>query len=226
MSSDSANSLSVLVIAPHHDDEVIGCGGTMAHLAKRGIGVDVVYMTAGYSGCPDIQNHDKATSLREKEAHQAAKILGVRNLFFLRYPDRGLVYSIEVVQNLIRLIRKNKYKAVYFPHALEQDFEHKTTHHIASEATWLANSQYFPELGEPAHIERVINYEVWTPMLEINFTEDISSFLEKKSRALEAFSSQFSKEKTKGLIGLNLYRAALSSTSASAVEAFKYHVRK
>ena len=105
-----------LVVAPHHDDEVIGCGGTIALLTTNGNPVDVVYMTAGYSGIRNVAGKSEATSMREQEAKQAGSILGIGQQVFLRYPDRELEYSFQSVKQLIKLIRKNKDRIVGMIH--------------------------------------------------------------------------------------------------------------
>lgn len=216
---------SVLVIAPHHDDEVIGCGGTMALFAIKGVRVDVLYMTAGYSGIPSVKDKQLASKKREVEALKSAKVLKLNKLIFWRYPDRELIYSFKVVRRLVRLIRTHCYSGLYFPHEGEKDLEHQVVHQIASEASWLANGPYFPELGAPTRLERIINYEVWTPMTDFNFVENISEVLPLKIKALECFASQFTQSQARRLIGLNEYRASLSSPDKTAVEAFKFHVK-
>jgi N-acetylglucosamine malate deacetylase 1 len=217
---------AVLVVAPHHDDEVIGCGGTIALLARKGVKVDVLYMTAGYSGIPEIKDKHVATVRREIEARKSATILGIAHLIFWRYPDRELEYSFQVVRRLIRLIRKGRYVRLYFPHADEKDSEHQVVHRIVSEAGWLVNTSYIPELGATCHLERIINYEVWTPMVNVNYVEDISEVLPLKIEALQCYESQFSRDRARRLVGLNEYRAALSHEDKIAVEAFKFHVKQ
>ncbi len=217
---------AVLVITPHHDDEVIGCGGTIALLAKKGAKVDILYMTSGYSGIPMVKDKKIATAQREAEARKSTTLLGVASLIFWRYPDRELEYSFKIVRRLVCLLRKRGYARLYFPHADEKDLDHQIVHRIVSEAVWLANTSYFPELGQATRLEQIINYEVWTPMIDVNFVEDISNVLYLKIEALRCYDSQFSFDQARRLVGLNEYRAALSSKEKTAVEAFKFHVKK
>lgn len=209
-----------LVVAPHHDDEVIGCGGTIALLTTNGNPVDVVYMTAGYSGIRNVAGKSEATSMREQEAKQAGSILGIGQQVFLRYPDRELEYSFQSVKQLIKLIRKNSYQNIYCPHASERDREHRITYEITREAFWLANSEYLPELGKRASINRVFTYEVWTPLQQVFFKQDISNLWQLKLKALFAYRSQFTRRQAEGILGLNRYRAAMSSEAILAIEAF------
>lgn len=217
------DKLRLLVVAPHHDDEVIGCGGTIAYLTQAGHSVDVVYLTAGYSGIPHVRDRARAIALREAEAQKAGRILGVSRQFFLHHPDRDLSYSLQRVQELVRIFRQGSYTAVYFPHNNEHDYEHRVAHHIASEAAWIANSQYFPELGTSSSLKRLMMYEVWTPLQEINFKQDISDFLGLKIKSLSAYESQFSPAEAEQIVGLNLYRGAMSSPKIGAAEAFRFY---
>ena len=216
---------AVLVVAPHHDDEVIGCGGTIAGWAQAGCQIDVVDLTAGYSGLPDVSDVDEATAMREAEAIQAARILGVQQTFFWRYPDRDLQYSPAIVQRLTRLLRQGNYRGLLFPHGAEGDYEHQVAHQIAGEAAWQATGPYFPALGAPVKLERLLLYEVWTPIQHVNWKQDISVVLEQKVAALTAYRSQFTPQQAEQIVGLNRYRGAMSGHPVVAMEAFQYHVR-
>ena len=215
--------LAALVVAPHHDDEVIGCGGTMACLADQGHAVDVVYVTAGYCAHLGVADREEAIAFGEREAQAAGRILGVRRLHFLRQPDRDLVYSLTLVQELIRLIRAGRYDGLYFPHPRERDREHRVVNEVMNETTWLAASSCFLDLGDPWRIDHVRLYEVWTPLASVNYRNDISRYVERKIEALAAYRSKFTPKQAEQVVGLNYYRAAMSSRPKGAVEAFQAH---
>ncbi|MBT7464124.1 MAG: PIG-L family deacetylase [Bacteroidetes bacterium] len=223
--SSTELALQILVVAPHHDDEVIGCGGTIAYLTQKGHAVDVVYMTSGDIGVPNTEKL-QAREIRESEATKSCEVLGVRNKWFLRGKDRDISYSLEKVKNIVEIIRKGGYQGVLFPHGNEQDREHRIIHDIVGEATWLSASPYFPELGSPTHLKYLLMYEVWTPLSSYHMKFDISDFLETKITALSQHKSQFSLEQAKKIVGLNLYRAAMHSSNAKAIEVFKYYTRE
>ena len=212
---------NLLIIAPHHDDEVIGCGGIIARAAQAGYGVDVVYVTAGYLGVPHVSDVNVAMKMREIEAKQAGTILGVRRQIFLRKPDREFSYSLTIVKELIGIIRSGIYTTICFPHENEGDYEHNLVNQIMKEAVWLARSPYLPELGEPSQIAQVYLYEVWTPISSYHIKIDISDYLSLKANALLAYHSQFTEQQVEGIIGLNKYRAAMTSASIRAAEVFK-----
>lgn len=216
--------MNILVIAPHHDDEVIGCGGTIASVTRVGYQVDVMYMTAGDLGIPGV-DRSKAIKKRESEAKCACKILGVRKPIFLHHPDREIVYSLALVKNIIKIVRNGSYDGLVFPHADEQDREHRVVHEIVGEASWMVSSKYFPELGKPLQLKTILMYEVWTPMQFFNFQVDISDTLNTKWEALAQYASQFTPEQANRVLGLNTYRAAMHGSARIAVEVFKYYSR-
>lgn len=80
----------VVAVAPHPDDDVLGCGGVLAAAAARGLAVDVVYVTDGtasHVGSPSFPAK-RLRALREAEAAAALAVIGVRSPpRFLRWPD-------------------------------------------------------------------------------------------------------------------------------------------
>ncbi|MBT5399640.1 PIG-L family deacetylase, partial [bacterium] len=74
-------SKKVLIVAAHPDDEVLGCGGTIARHTDDGDEVHVVFMADGVSSRED-KEHDKETQSRKDSALAASKILGVESVEF------------------------------------------------------------------------------------------------------------------------------------------------
>src|SRR5207247_4712608 len=81
--------MNVLVLAPHPDDESIGCGGTICLHADRGDRVAAVFLTSGEMGLTDLSEGD-ARDMRERESEDAAAILGISSVTFLRRSDQHL----------------------------------------------------------------------------------------------------------------------------------------
>ena len=78
--------MKILVIAPHPDDEVLGCGGTIKRYSKKGDEVCLCIVTKAYT--PDWS--EKFIKNRPKEIEQASKILGIKKTYFLDYPTAKL----------------------------------------------------------------------------------------------------------------------------------------
>jgi LmbE family N-acetylglucosaminyl deacetylase len=96
----------MLVVTPHPDDAEFGVAGTVARLTKEGKEVVYVVCTNGDKGTDDI-NFDprELARIREQEQLEAAKVLGVREVIFLRHPDQTLEDTPEFRKELVHLIR-------------------------------------------------------------------------------------------------------------------------
>ncbi len=215
--------MNVLIISPHHDDEVIGCGGTIVKHRRKNDKIWVVYITAGWSGIPKIKSKKEAIKVREKEARSACKILGVEKAIFMREEDRNISASSIITQKLIKIMRKIKPNLIYTPHPNEKDIEHKITYEITKEAAWLSKSPYLPKLGRPTKsIETIYLYEVWTPMKDFFIREDITSMIDIKTKALLAYKSQLEHlNLVDAIAGLNIYRGSMVGTTKKFAEVFQ-----
>jgi LmbE family N-acetylglucosaminyl deacetylase len=81
---------SILVVSAHPDDETLFSGGTLAMYAKNGHDVYILETTrgeGGEAGEPRLTTRENLAAFREHEVRQAARILGVRDIFFLPYID-------------------------------------------------------------------------------------------------------------------------------------------
>ncbi|MBI4018752.1 MAG: PIG-L family deacetylase [Candidatus Aenigmarchaeota archaeon] len=194
-----------MVFAAHPDDESIGCGGSMAKYASQGRRLFLTCMTSS--------NSQDAREIRETEAHNAAKKLGVEELFFLREPDRFLEYNRNALIPTINLLRRTRPDYIFIPHPDEHDRDHRSAYDISSEAAWLSSSPYMPELGKPCDIKGIFMYEVWTPIQHPQYFEDITGFVQQKRSAIECYGSQISHVNyADAAIGLNKFRGIMSGT--------------
>ena len=203
----------VLVFAPHPDDEIIGCGGSIAKHKKNGNDISIVYMTSGDAGSSQYSKEEIA-HIREQEATNAEHILGVTNLHFLRKSDGYLTYDQKNLIQLIDLIRQEQPDIVYIPHYNDAHKDHIITHELAVEAVKRAGWEVFRECkGDPWKVKTILCYEVWTPLQEVSYYEDISEFMELKLQALRQYISQLAHHKyDDGVEGLNRYRGSMKKT--------------
>lgn len=215
--------MNVLIIAPHHDDEVLGCGGTIIKHHRKGDKVWVVYVTAGWSGVPKIKSKEAAIRMREKEARDACKILGIEKAIFMREEDRNIFVNGKIIRKLVKIIRKVKPNLIYTPHPGEKDIEHKIVYEITKEAAWLSKSPYLPKLGSPAKpIETIYLYEIWTPLSNFFIKEDITSVIDEKMKALLVYKSQLEHlNLVDAITGLNMYRGSMVGTDKRFAEVFQ-----
>ena len=203
--------MKIIIFAPHPDDDLIGCGGSIVKHIKQGNEVTIVYMTSGDAGSLKYTKVELA-EIREKEAKNATKILGVTNLVFLKNPDGYLEYNKENLTKIVGLIRENKPNIVYIPHKFDAHKDHMKTNELVVEAIGRASGPWFQECkGKPWSVETVLCYEVWTPLQEISYVEDITEFIDLKINALERHKSQIQDiQYNEAVRGLNRYRGIMT----------------
>jgi LmbE family N-acetylglucosaminyl deacetylase len=203
--------MQALVVAPHPDDDVIGCGGSIIHLIRNGHTVTVVYMTLGEAGSL-VYPKEELRRIREAEAHEAASFMGVDDLIFLQNADGCLSADAENLTCLTRIIRAKRPGILYFPHAGEGCRDHRITHEICAEAVKRARGAWFQECpGEPWSVENVLCYEVWTPLTEVSYVEEISDCVDLKLDALRCHRSQLASiHYDEAVRGLNRYRGVMT----------------
>lgn len=122
----------ILVIAPHADDEVLGCGATMAKAYAKGDEVYVLICTNASVGAPELFSEDIIKQIR-KEAITAHRTIGVKNTFFLEFPAPVLdQYPRYKMSNEISaIIKKTGVDTVYIPHRGDCHKDHAIIHDCA-----------------------------------------------------------------------------------------------
>jgi N-acetylglucosamine malate deacetylase 1 len=162
----------VLVVAPHPDDESLGCGGTMALLADRGSTVVTLTATDGEATKGSSLPPEETGRMRRLEAQRAASVVGA-NPRFLGLPDGALLsHPRELVSGLRKTIDELEPDAVFAPWLLDQGGDHRAV--AAGLAEALSNANEKPQ---------VWGYEVWTPLVP-NRAIEITSVIERKREAL------------------------------------------
>jgi N-acetylglucosamine malate deacetylase 1 len=199
--------MNVLVLAPHPDDEAIGCGGTLCHHADHGDSITAVFLTSGEVGLQHFPR-EEAWRIREAEARRASRILGIGELMFLRCSDWTLVQDIQKAADLLAPILFQKRPGlIYLPHPQDGHPDHRATDPIFRAA--LKSSQ----VQKPA----LRFFEVWTPLSSFSDVQDITPFMPRKLRALRAHKSQLNDfNYVRAVSGLNQYRGALAGKTKFA----------
>jgi LmbE family N-acetylglucosaminyl deacetylase len=194
--------MNVLVIAPHPDDESIGCGGALCLHAQRKDRIIAAYLTSGELGLKHLPR-EKAWRTREREAKRAARILGVANQFFLRLPDWFVGDDVaRAAKKLAPILKRIKPDLIYLPHAAEWHPDHKACLPIVRTAL----------LGSGIVTPTLRAYEVWTPLAEYDHVEDITAVMPRKLRALRQHRSQLNEfDYVRAVSGLNQFRGALAA---------------
>jgi len=172
--------MQVLVIAPHPDDESIGCGGTICAHTARGDRVTAVFLTSGESGLKRLPL-EEARCVREREAEAAAEIMKVASVSFLRGRDRHLGNAIEETATALGpILDRDQPERIYLPHDYDWHGDHRACLPIVQLSL---KERQIP-------VPTLLGYEVLTPLSEYDYAEDISLVMDRKLAAIRAYRSQ------------------------------------
>lgn len=167
----------VLVVAPHADDEVLGCGGMLAFHAERGDAVRVVVLTDGAAGDRDGREADLVRA-RQEESVAAGRILGVNDHRFRGFVDGELGATPDLVDAIAQEIEAFDPDLVYGPSPHEFHADHRAT------AAALIEAAQRDGRSRRYHLFGVNTYAHATVLF------DTTAMWPKKSEALAAFESQ------------------------------------
>ena len=182
----------LLIVAPHPDDETIGCGGL---LAKHGKQCDVLLVTDGRMGFFDnstLTNPDEVAKVRKNEFLSAMDYFSVSTVVCLHLPNGNLKpYTQKLKKYHIK-----KYNKIFIPGCLDLHAEHILVNRI------LRRMIFFQWCDA-----EIYEYEVWTPMLNPNKMIDISGLIDRKLEAVSFYKSQIECYYYVNLCkGLNMFR--------------------
>ncbi len=189
---------TVLIISPHPDDDIIGCGGALAYLSGHQNHVIVVFLTSGEVGTQDASlKPEQLKSIRMKEAAAAYRSLNIPDteLIWLGYPDDGLDFApLEQVRiRLVEIIRKRHPDivfaldpgATYFRYHYH---DHRVAAIVSTDAISTAGFPLkYPQSGPGFKVPNVYYFYTAEP----NVKMDVSEVLDRKVAALAAHRSQF-----------------------------------
>lgn len=200
----------VLILAPHMDDEVIGCGGAARRHVLAGAKVCVVFMTDGRYGGYDPDN--TLVARRKDESRRAAHLIGFSELIFLDAPDLALQPTMPILERLGAIIAEKKPRVVYLPALTDAHVDHWNTNRALCDA--------LRRLPRNQHPQFIRGYEVWAP-LPANRLVDIAPFKDLKKQAIDLFESQTAiDDYAAGILALNQYRSMLYHHGKGCCEAF------
>jgi LmbE family N-acetylglucosaminyl deacetylase len=180
---------SVLVVAPHMDDEVIGPGGTLALHQRVGSRVSVCFAAAGAT--------PEADATRKAEAEAVARYMAFDDVRFFDYPEgRVSRHEVQLGADIGQMIREVWPDQIFCPFPADHHRDHTATAMALAlgirEARWRGD---------------VWCYEVWSPLWP-NVAVDISDVVDTKKTAIEMHASQMEGlHYVDGALGLNRYRS-------------------
>jgi len=176
----------ILVIAPHPDDEVLGCGGTIAKYSKKEGEVYLCVVTKAYT--PDWSEEFLKT--RQKEIEKVNEILGIKKTYFLNFPTVKLdtIPQKELNDSILKIIKEIQPEVLYIPHQGDLNKDHR----LVFEATLVAVR---PTSGP---VKRILSYETLSEteggsLIKIfvpNVYEDITNTFNIKIEAMKKYRSE------------------------------------
>jgi LmbE family N-acetylglucosaminyl deacetylase len=186
---------AALIIAPHQDDESLGCGGLIAEACARGREPCVCFVTDGSRSHPDSRTYSavRLRDLREEEARAALRELGAsdpQRLRFLRLPDSAAPHEgprfEQAVREIVEIIRAWGCATILAPWRRDPHYDHLAAHKMASTAAQFAGVRHlsFPIWGWLLDPREQVEDDLQGRRL------DIIRHLPAKRRAIAAHASQ------------------------------------
>ncbi len=188
--------VKVLIVSAHPDDEVLGCGGTIARHADAGDQVQVLIMAEGATSRQLHRDRVQASeelSALEEAARTAGKILGAVGVELLDLPDNRLdsLDRLDLIKQTENRIGCYQPEVIYVHHAGDVNVDHRRLHEAVTTACR-------PTPGQ--QVRRILSYEVassseWQlpgsgPAFTPNWFVDISGQWDRKREALLAYASE------------------------------------
>lgn len=187
---------TILVVAAHPDDEILGCGGTIAVHAQAGDEVHVVIMAEGLTSRdpkPDIASSKEDLCALADSARRANMLLGAATVILHGLPDNRMdtLDRLDVIKLIEREVERVRPDVVYTHHAGDLNLDHRIVHESVLTAC----------RPKPAHpVKTLLFFEVlssteWMPAASgPAFTPDwfvnISATIALKLQALDCYASE------------------------------------
>jgi LmbE family N-acetylglucosaminyl deacetylase len=219
---------TALVVAAHPDDEVLGCGASIARLSHEGWKVHVLIVAEGATSRAakrDIVAELGELSALAKSAEKANKILGAASVKLLSLPDNRMdsIDLLDIVKVVEEHVLKYKPSLIFTHHAGDVNIDHKVLHDAVIVAC----------RPQPNHsVKELLFFEVpssteWRPVssgiyFTPNYFYDVSEHISKKMAALSAYNSEMRNfPHPRSMVAVNhLARWRGASVGCEAAEAF------
>jgi len=145
---------SAVVFAPHPDDEVLACGGTIIKKRRKGSEIWIIYMTDGSLSHRHLMSPQRLAAIRRHEAACASHALGVEpdKTVFLEIPDGQLLLQYKIaIKRVSEILSRLDIDEIYIPYRKETTPDHIATHKIVRDAL---NNKGTPSIS-------VYEYPIW-----------------------------------------------------------------
>jgi LmbE family N-acetylglucosaminyl deacetylase len=181
--TEKVHAASALVVAPHYDDEVLGCGGLVAQLTAAGAAVRVLFLSdSGGGRASELADRDSYRERRREESARAAEVLGIAGSDHLGLPDGELAERLaEMAAGLSRALLTLRPEILLVPSPLEVSRDHRAAfaavHQLlggfrsrsegaSQETAWADLRILLYEVNHPGHPDLLVDVTAEAPRLE------------------------------------------------------------
>ncbi len=214
----------ILILSPHADDEILGCGGFISKYSNQNYHISVLILTNANKGAPDMYSAKQIEKIRN-EAKLANELIGTKKLYFEDLPALNLTtYPTYKITNIInKYINKINPEIVLIPSGNDIHDDHKVIFKAAKVST---------RPIKKSNLKKILSYEV---LSETEWNENEKSFnpnyyvcldradVDRKVKAFLKYKSQVKKlphpRSKEGIINLSKVRG--SQVFMKYAEAFK-----
>lgn len=191
----SEGPMTLMCIMAHPDDIDFGSAGSVAKWVSEGWTVYYVLATSGDKGTHGKETRQELAAMREEEQREAARVLGVKEVFFLGYPDGWLQATPELRGEIVRLLRIYKPDVVLTFDGFRPSFNHNDHRNIGiavRDALFPAvrDHLYYAEQADEGLGAVRVNELLLVGSEQPNLFVDVGPFLEKKVDAILSHASQ------------------------------------
>lgn len=181
--------MNILVVAPHPDDEVLGCGGIISRNVAENNNVYILVMT---KGSPKLYAEEKILNVR-REALCAHEFLGVKKTIFLDFhaPELDVTSVAEIANSINKVVKEYSIEEMYIPHRGDIHADHRAVANACFVASRPVNNNT---------VKRLFAYETlseteWAPPFGDdafipNHFVDVTAYFDDKLKAMECYNSQ------------------------------------
>lgn len=179
----------VLIIAPHMDDEVLGCGGVIAKHKDSGDKVSVIFVAHR------VYNHrfnDKRNNIEKTHAIKAKKVLGYDEVIFLDLPDERLDVAVQdIIIPIEKHFDKIRPDTVYIPFSSDNNQDHRAVFNavrvvLRPSATPFVDKIYMYEVPSSTEQSPPLPENLFYP----NYYVNIGNRIEQKTSALKCYETE------------------------------------
>lgn len=211
---------SVLVIAPHYDDEVLGCGGLLIQLIAAGARVRVLFLSDGSGGDEVVQGRDDYARRRSAEAHEVAGLFGFESIDELGVRDGSLGAHRDVIAaGIRRALDAYRPDLLLVPSPTEITTDHQAA--FLGLCDVLCRVRNGDELFDLASALVVLLYEANQPA-HPDLLVDVSAEMAALEAAIAPYASQLELHNyLEGAVGLRRYRTLSLPKQVRAAEGYR-----